>query len=585
MPARADRRQALALALAALWEETPGRLAFALRLVLVCCITALIALWFEIPEPALTVYLVLFVNKPQRMATLALSLVMLVFVSLLIALLLPLAAVLVDVPFWRVAALAILPFGIVFLGSASRLRPIAGTMALVTAYVLDLLGSVPAGELAARGLLYAWLFVAVPAGVSIVAALLVAPDPAREAGALIGRALRGAVVLLEGGAGESATLREAIALDVPGLLKLAAMEHSIAHTDASALRSAATAILQILAAAEWLQREALATDRAAIADAFTPALREMADVLEAGGYPIEIETPDWPALHGSESAAVATALSEALVSFTSYPLPPLSASTAPRPGFFEPEAFTSPAHLHHALKVTLAAMTCYLLYSLWDWPGIHTAMITCFIVALPTAAETIEKLSLRIAGCLVGAGLGLAALVFVLPGVTSIGGLLLILAGGMGLACWIAAGPARISYAGFQIGFAFLLCILQGSAPEFDLAVARDRVIGVLLGTAISYLVFTRLWPVSVTSLIESTAARLAGLLQQASGEKAGVRVQTLSEAAAVRADLARWLELAAYEPNCLSAAADWIERQHVLLAELDRRDAPLRLARPLERV
>ena len=119
-------------------------------------------------------------------------------------------------------------------------------------------------------------------------------------------------------------------------------------------------------------------------------------------------------------------------------------------------------------------MTCYLLYSLWDWPGIHTAMITCFIVALPTAAETIEKLSLRIAGCLVGAGLGLAALVFVLPGVTSIGGLLLILAGGMGLACWIAAGPARISYAGFQIGFAFLLCILQGSAPEFDLAVARD---------------------------------------------------------------------------------------------------------------
>ena len=42
-------------------------------------------------------------------------------------------------------------------------------------------------------------------------------------------------------------------------------------------------------------------------------------------------------------------------------------------------------------------MFCYLVYSLLDWPGIHTCLITVYIVSLGTTAETIEKLTLRIA--------------------------------------------------------------------------------------------------------------------------------------------------------------------------------------------
>ncbi len=63
-------------------------------------------------------------------------------------------------------------------------------------------------------------------------------------------------------------------------------------------------------------------------------------------------------------------------------------------------------HVHYALKTTAAAMFCYLLYSLLDWPGIHTCFITCYIVSLGTTAETVEKLTLRILGCLVGAAAG-----------------------------------------------------------------------------------------------------------------------------------------------------------------------------------
>ena len=55
-----------------------------------------------------------------------------------------------------------------------------------------------------------------------------------------------------------------------------------------------------------------------------------------------------------------------------------------------PDAFTNPAHVQYALKTTGAAMFCYVVYLLLDWPGIHTCLITCYIVSLGSTAETVE---------------------------------------------------------------------------------------------------------------------------------------------------------------------------------------------------
>lgn len=567
----------------------PGRLAFALRLTLACCTTGLIVQWFEIPEPALTVYLVLFLNRPERMTSILLAVVMLAFVSVLIALLVPLAAFLIDGPFWRVLAMAGLSFGIVFVGSASRLRPFAPTMALITAYVLAMLGSVPAGELATRGLLYAWLFVAVPAGVSIAADLVLAPAPRRQGGALLARALGCAADLLD--RPDPATreglraVRRQVVLHMPVLLKLARMEGTIARDDGAAFRTAAASTLRVLAACDLLDRYPDTAARTAIAHALTPILQAMAEILRAGRYPVAIARPCWSVTIPEDLAPIIVALSEALTGFATPPppLPPESSVDAPTPSssFFSADAVTNPEHVQHALKVTLAAMTCYLLYALWDWPGIHTAMITCYIVALGTAAETAEKLSLRIVGCLVGAALGLATIVFVMPGVASITGLLSVVAGGMLLASWVAAGDARIAYAGFQIGFAFLLCVLQGSAPDFDLSIARDRVVGVLLGTTISYLVFTRIWPVSVTRGIDSAIDRLLALVSITQGAAVGARQPLIAKAVATTTDLQRQLDLAAFEPRSLRPPARWIADRRRLLRRIEPLEAPLLLAQP----
>ncbi|MET3709363.1 multidrug resistance protein MdtO [Sphingomonas trueperi] len=584
MPASTEPPSPLAAAWAALRANTPGRLAYALRLTLVCCGSGLIALWFEIPDPALIVYLGLFLNRPDRTSGVMLAVVMQLFVTVLIALLVPVTALLIDTPFWRTMAMGGLSFGLMFLGSASKLRPFAPTMALITAYVLDLLGSLPGGELATRGLLYAWLFVGVPAGVSILADLLLAPSPRRLAGGLLARALASAADLLDAPGDATRTqfeaLRRQAAIGAPGLLKLARMEGALRPGSAAAYRSAAAATAHILAAVDLLDRQPDADLRQALADALAPTLRAMAAILAGGGYPVAIDPPCWPKVPADLAPALA-ALTQAITGFTTTPPPMPATARAEKSGFFAADAFSNPAHVEYALKVTIGAMLCYLLFALWDWPGIHTAMITCYIVGLGTAAETIEKLSLRIIGCLVGAGLGLATIVYVLPAITSITGILLVIAVGMFLAAWVAAGDARIAYAGFQLAFAFLLCSLQGHGPGFDLSVARDRVLGVLLGTGMSYLVFTRLWPVSVASTIDPAIARLVALLRQAAGADGAMREARVSRAMAAATTLRRSMELASFEPERLRPAPEWIETRHDLLARINRLESPLLLAQP----
>jgi multidrug resistance protein MdtO len=185
-------------------------------------------------------------------------------------------------------------------------------------------------------------------------------------------------------------------------------------------------------------------------------------------------------------------------------------------GFFVPDAFTAPRHVRHAVKGTAAVLICYLTIVLLDWSKIATCIITCFVVGLPSAGETTQKLTLRIIGACVGALLGLATIVIVLPNTTDIAGLSLLIALGALPAAWIAVGPPTVAYIGFQIAFAFFLCVLQGSSPAFDLTVARDRIIGVLFGDAVMFLIFANVYPASILGRLKGDVAALLGKCRSA---------------------------------------------------------------------
>ena len=168
----------------------------------------------------------------------------------------------------------------------------------------------------------------------------------------------------------------------------------------------------------------------------------------------------------------------------------------PKPkSFFAPDAFTNPAHVHFALKVTFAAMFCYIVYEAIDWSGIHTALITCTIIALESTEATLYKGTLRIAGCVIGGALALFSIVFLMPHMETIASLVVLVACASAIAGWVAAGSQRISYAGLQLAFAFFYSVFQGYAPDTDLDNVRNRVIGILFGLIVTAFVFHYIWP------------------------------------------------------------------------------------------
>jgi multidrug resistance protein MdtO len=576
-PLAVERRDGIAL-IASLLAPAPGRLVFASRLAFLCAITTLVAETYQTLDIALTAYVVFFLNKPDRMSSIILSVVLTIVITVLIGLVFLLAQFVLDDPGLRVLSMALVSFGFLFLVSASKLKPLGQIFALIVAYALDLLGSIPAGELATRGLLYVWLFVGIPAGVSILFNLVMAPPPRRLVQAALARRIRLVVRLLRARDPEAQrelaeSLREGDG-EIGEWLSRAAAEKSSPAGDIAALRQAARASIALLLTMDFMERTPAAALPSSVALALCQTLGEMAVLLEQGGYPLNVTVQPAPPLPPLAQAAYGE-IADCLNRFAQRPdaEPP-----APKKvGFFVPDAFSNPQHVRYALKATAAAMICYLTYSLLNWPSIHTCLITSYIVSLSTVAESVEKLMLRVVGCMIGAALGLLTLIFLIPSYDSITALLVTVFLGAFAAAWVAAGTARISYMGYQIAFAFFLCVIQGSGPAFDMVVARDRVIGILFGNLVVYLVFTRVWPVSLKDHIESGIAsllqRLAELKRapdRSSRRTAAVRL--LAARAALEGDL----DIVRYEPPEIRPPADWLSLRQEMLECTAALQAPL---------
>ena len=185
----------------------------------------------------------------------------------------------------------------------------------------------------------------------------------------------------------------------------------------------------------------------------------------------------------------------------------------PKPkSFFVSDAFTNPAHVHFALKVTFAAMFCYIFYMAIDWSGIHTAFITCTFIALESTGATLNKGVLRIGGCVIGGALALFTIVFLMPHMQTIASLVVVVACASAIAAWVATGSELISYGGLQLAFAVFYSVFQGYAPDTDLDTVRNRVVGILLGIIVTGLVFQYIWP---ERTIDRLRAALRAALQQ----------------------------------------------------------------------
>jgi len=573
--------------IARLLAPKPGRFELASRLALICALTVLVAEIYQTPEPALTAYVAFFLNRDSRTMSLIIDFVFLALITLVIGFIVLVAMVVINDPMWRVISMAAISFGVLFLASASKLQPVASVIALIVGYGLDELGTIQIGEQGTRELLYVWLFVGIPAGISIIVNFLLTPSPRRLAERAIALRLDLSAAMLQMPDERirrefRESLREGV-VEIQEWLGLADREKTSPPGDIAALQQAADSTVTIVSAIDVIDRKPKAWLTVSLREYLARTFHQMAAILKSGGYPIGIawQPPDGRPFTQLE-ADVLAAIKDAITHFTEAPTSPARIDDKPKEssGFFSADAFSNPDHVQYALKTTAAAMFCYLLYSLLDWPGIHTCFITVYIVSLGTTAETVEKFTLRILGTLVGAAAGYGAIVFLVPSLTSIDQLMAVVFLGALASGYVAAGSPRISYAGFQMAFAFFLCVIQGPAPAFDLTIARDRVIGILIGNLAVYLVFTNLWPISVGKRIDPAIASLLRNLS-AMMRAADVRAR-LALASAAQSQLGKIetdIDLADYEPDTVRPNAAWLATRRSAADEIGALEAPLLLS------
>lgn len=556
-------------------ERTPGRGGNALRVAAACTTTVLVGEIWQVPDIAVPALVTMALWQKDRVTNVLAGLAVNILFGVIILMMFGLMHLTLDHPMGLVIATAVLSFGFFFLGSASKLKPVAYMLGLVVVYAMIAIGNVPIGELATRALLYADLFILVPGAVMVCLAPLICPSPKTILTRTLAHHLRLSAALLRFPEDEQ-TRDQAEALLRDGTkgmmmsLKMAGLEKLWRKQDLASLQQAIPRSIGVLTLAHATACEA--TDAPDIhsdaPEALIETLLEMADIFQSGGYPTDIAQPPVP-----HTSSALTQLAALLPDFTKPAVEDASEKSKNKSsssGFFAANAWTNPEHVRFAVKGTAAVMLSYFIFKILNWDGIHTCIITCFIVALPTMGEMISKLTLRINGALVGGALGILSIIFVMPHLTNIAAFLALIFAGSLLAAWVKSGDERIAYAGFQIGLAFFLSDLKGYGPTSDMTTARDRIIGILLGNFITYAVFTSFWPSSAYDKIrDKVSAALKALQAQFNASSVQDELQKAASVQSALAQAERMIEFASVEPIHLRANMDELATYQAITSQI----------------
>ena len=194
----------------------------------------------------------------------------------------------------------------------------------------------------------------------------------------------------------------------------------------------------------------------------------------------------------------------------------LSNPVDPPQSLFIRDSLSNPEHIRFALKGCLAASLCYITYTALNWRGISTAVMTCILTALTTIGSSRQKQFLRVTGAMAGGlVIGMGSQVFILPHLDSIGGFTVLFLVVTVVAAWLATSGPRLSYFGIQLALAFYLINLQDFRIVTSLTVARDRVVGILLGLFIMWLLFDQVWSAPTAVEMRRTLTSLLRMLAQ----------------------------------------------------------------------
>ena len=395
-----------------LWDElapAPGRLNAVLRIVVATTLVLVTSMTLEVPFVGLSLFIVLYLNMARSSApsqtssgTLIATIAGVVLVTLAVGVVILVYRFTLGDPMLRLAAMTVLFMGglwlsrVIVVGTAGFL---VGAVILVSQAFVDFLPGGP--EEILRTLLWVWVAVVYPAVVTAAVNLVLLPaDPEpvlrREAAARLRAVAR--VLAAPPGSDEARNSRAALSrASAAGPAPLLALVRLAEARDRSLATLRAERVAKIDALERLVQQATLAADLAGEATAeervrlaaLSAACTRLAEQTERGATvePVELPAPTARSTDASVLAPVLRSLERGVGEL------PLDEPPTPgkRGGLFLPDAFSNPRHFQFALKVTVAALFCYVARTAMDWPGIHTAPITCAFVALASTGATLHN--------------------------------------------------------------------------------------------------------------------------------------------------------------------------------------------------
>jgi multidrug resistance protein MdtO len=547
----------------------PGRLNVMLRCILTSAIVIVASMALEVPELALSLLVVFYVTQSNVVVTRLVGVMFIVGSTLGIGLSILLLKFTFDYPLLRIVVASLLFFGSVYFMRVLKIGVVFFIVAIVVIYVQSFVDQTDQADLLIRAVLWVWIAVNYPIALTLVVNTLLLPaEPQLQLKAEIHRQLaaldtrltqlidgttsaapitlasvqQGALALqklLRFTTMRDAHYREHQALQLACIATVSrlyrgASELPLSWPGASAVRLAM--LRELRANARALDESVMSGEPYRYVSTATPEERNAADAIPAAG---ELQR----ALH---------AYADLVASGVEPGKPPASEPMV------APDAWTNPAYMRFSLKTLLAVLVCYVFYNAVDWQGVHTIMLTCLIVALPSLGASTQRALLRLGGAAVGSALALFMVVFVVPHLDDIVGLLLITLPVVALGAWISAGSERIGYAGIQVMFTFSLAVLGQFGPTTNLTEIRDRMVGIALGVSVATFVQMSFWREGEGDVLrQKLATMLRAIAAQLRTPQAGVDqrdelpyAQRQLQAWAVLADCEATLSRVALEPD-----------------------------------
>ena len=493
----------------------PGRANIMLRTVLASAIVITASMTLQVPFLALSLVVVFFVTQSNVVMTRLSGVVFLLGTTLGIG-----SAILVfkftyDYPLLRILLSGALFFFSVYLMRVAKIGAAFFLVGIFVIYLQSFVDMTDQAEALVRIALWVWVSASYAIAVTLLINTLCLPaEPAQQLeGAMLGQlaAVDACLAGLERGAagphGPNARDVQAGMLTLQKLLRFSTMRES-GYRQRQAFHLARVATISRLYAAAAHVPDTAAAIPAGVVPALRDACRRLGEAIRTGG---RYTLPDaLGTLPGDGMPGALGDMRNALQAFADRSAAPDSTESArEKERLLVPDAFSNPVYGQFALKTLLAAMLGYLFYLATDWQGIHTIMLTSLIVAQPSLGATGRRSILRIVGAAAGSLIALVMVVSVVPRIDGIVGLLLMSLPVLALGAWLTAGSERISYAGTQIMFTFSLALLEQFGPTSNLTEIRDRMIGIVLGVAISAVVHASLWPEAEGEALRQRVARL----------------------------------------------------------------------------